>query len=157
MLERLPITYTNRPLEVLRHWMKDGYLHLSPPYQRGDVWGTARQRNLVSSLLLGVPIPSVVVNDRMAANWGDDIVVIDGKQRIGAILAFFESRLSVPAEWFGVDGSQVVYGDLVLPQRRRFNNLTLGVCEAALGSIEQERQVFDLINFGGLAQGESDL
>jgi len=54
-LERLRLSQTARPLDVIQHWRDAGYLDLSPPYQRGNVWGIVRQQNLIRSILIGVP------------------------------------------------------------------------------------------------------
>lgn len=134
---------------------------LDPPYQRGLVWGQKRKVNLIRSLLLGVPIPSIVINDRFAAQWDENLscVVIDGKQRISALLDFFNGVLRIPAEWVGMstETGWVAYGDLPQPLQRRLRCHPLPFCEAQLPSLEAEREVFDLINFGGIPQGESDV
>lgn len=161
MLERLRLSQTNRPIETLIYWKKDRYLELSPPYQRGDVWGYKRRQNLIRSILLGVPIPSIIINDRFAAHWTADetIAVIDGKQRITAVLDFLDDVLTVPAEWFGLEGAAglIVFSDLPITQQRRIRQSPLPFTEGQLPTLEAEREVFDLVNFGGVPQGESDV
>jgi hypothetical protein len=157
-MERLKLQTTNRTISVLKYWNDELLLELSPPYQRGDVWGETRQRNLIKSLLIGIPIASLIVNDRWAAQWSEKFAVIDGKQRITAILKFFNNELRVPAEWFDLDlEGDIVYSDLPINKQRFFSFLTIGISEGALPSIEAEREVFELVNFGGVAQGDSDL
>ena len=156
-LKRLSLSQTNRPVDVFSYWVNEGYLELNPPYQRGDVWGQIRQRNLIRSLMIGIPIPSIIVNDRFAANWGEEIAIIDGKQRITAILRFLDSELHVPAVWFGFAGSgDISYKFLSLAQQRRFRNIPMSVCEGRLESLGAEQEVFELVNFGGVPQGQSD-
>jgi hypothetical protein len=158
-LVNLQMTNTNRPIEVIRHWRDNGMLVLSPPYQRGDVWGGKRRVNLIRSILLGVPIPSIVVNDRIRGEWGDDdlhYAVIDGKQRCTTILMFFDDKLAIPGGWMEIDKSEVVFSELPIPKQRRFKNQAIGFCEGALRTLEAEQEVFELINFGGVAQGEND-
>ena len=155
-IERLRLSATCRPLEIIRYWHDERNLELSPPYQRGDVWGLIRQRNLIRSILLGIPIPSIIINDRFSANWGEAIAVIDGKQRMTAILGFFHGKFNVPGEWFDVDG-MVTFTELSMPQQRRFKQIPIPFCEGQLRSIEEEQEVFELVNFGGVPQGESDL
>jgi hypothetical protein len=160
MLERLRLSSTHRPCDVILYWSEKDHLLLSPPYQRGLVWGHKRKVNLIRSLLLGVPIPSIVVNDRFAAGWGEEIAVIDGKQRMTTLLEWFKGTLGVPAEWFGVVGDEnglVHFPYLPLPIQRHLKNYPLPFTEAQLPSLEAEREVFDLINFGGVPQGESDI
>jgi len=153
---RLPLSTTNRPVDVIKHWRDEGYLNMNTPYQRGDVWGPIRQRNLIRSILSGIPVPSIIVNVR---DWGDDysISVIDGKQRMTAVLAFCDSKLSVPAEWFGRHFGDLYFKDLDKVDQRRFRNQTMGFAEGALTDIEAEKEVFELVNFGGVPQGESDI
>lgn len=155
-LERLKLSQTNRPMDVIKHWNNDGQLLLSPSYQRGDVWGTKRQANLIRSILLGVPIPSIIINDRWQGGWGETIAVIDGKQRITAILKFLLGELKVPGAWFGLPDDLVSFLDLEVPEQRRFKNTPVAFSEGSLKSIEQEQEVFDLVNFGGIPQAESD-
>jgi len=160
VIKSFRLNQTNRPVDVLLYWSKDkDALLLTPPYQRGDVWGTRRRQNLIKSILLGIPIPSIIVNNRMKAEWKDGdwrIAVIDGKQRITSILMFLNGELPVPGEWFGVDAAMVTCTDLDIVKQRRFENRPMAFSEGALGTIDEEKLVLDLVNFGGLAQGEVD-
>jgi hypothetical protein len=156
-LERLILAQTARPLDVVAYWRNEGHLELSPPYQRGDVWGLIRRRNLIRSILLGIPIPSIIVNDRFAANWGEEIAVIDGKQRITTILMFLDGEIAVPGQWFGMSDASIRYCDLTLPMQRRLRGTPIPFCEGKLGSIDAEAEVFELVNFGGVPQGQTDL
>ena len=144
-------------MEVFNYWMRDNHLDLNPPYQRGDVWGTVRRRNLIRSIMLGIPVPSIIINDRFSAGWGDHIAVIDGKQRITTILMLFDGELCLPGSWFGLDLSLVAFPELPLPDQRRLKQMPLQVCEGQLRTLEEEREVFELVNFGGVAQGETDI
>jgi len=153
--ERLTLNNTNRNIGFLKHY--EGEMDLNPPYQRGDVWGVTRRRSLIRSLMLGVPIPALVINDRFSAT-GDmstGYAVIDGKQRITAFLMFYRDELKVDGELFGLEG-MVTFSELPENMQRHFSCLPIPVCEAQIKTIDGEREVFDLINFGGLAQGESD-
>lgn len=157
-LERLGISATNRPVEVVSYWKSSGGLLLDPPYQRGDVWGKIRQRNLIKSIIQGIPIPSIIINDRASSGWDEliDCAVIDGKQRVTAILSFLESELVVPAYWFGLGDGDILFKDLPLARQRGFKHTPIPFAEGQLGSLEAEQDVFELVNFGGVPQGESD-
>lgn len=155
-LQRIYLAQTARPIDVFFFWRKEGYLNLSPPYQRGDVWGSIRRQNLIKSILLGVPIPSIIINDRFSANWGEEMAVIDGKQRITTILMLMDDELKIPGEWVGQEKDLIKFSDLPKPEQRGFRSLPLQTCEGQLKSIEEEKEIFELINFGGVPQGESD-
>jgi len=159
-MNRFQLFNTNRPCDVISHWHQHGYLNMSPPYQRGEVWGDIRRRNLIKSIVSGIPIASIIINDRSRSKeWGDAeegfLAVIDGKQRMTAVLAFMESKFRVPGEWFGVAGSPT-FSELPIGRQRGFKNHPLAFSEGSLVSLEDEIEVFELVNFGGVPQGESD-
>lgn len=60
-------------------------LNLTPSYQRGDVWRTGDRQKLIESILRGIPLPSIILLRKGGANPDD---VVDGKQRLTAILRF---------------------------------------------------------------------
>lgn len=60
-------------------------LNLTPSYQRGDVWRTGDRQALIESILRGIPLPSIILL-RMGGTTPHDVV--DGKQRLTAILRF---------------------------------------------------------------------
>lgn len=162
MLKELRLTQTNRDVGTLKHWAEeygDNGLLLNPPYQRGDVWGSKRRVNLIRSVLMCVPIPSMIINERLFAEWPDGdarIAVIDGKQRITTLLMFVRGEFAVPGGWFGLRQKKLRFQELSQSQQRRFLNRPLAFSEGRLPSVEAEREVFDLVNFGGLRQGEVD-
>ena len=139
---------------------------MDQPYQRGLVWGTKRKQNLVKSILMGVPVPSIVPNNRLQAefnhagydqarNWM--IAVVDGKQRVTAIREFLADQYPVPASWFedGAPG-ETSYSKLARRNQQHILNLPLAVSVGHFATLADEQELFDLINFGGLAQGETD-
>jgi hypothetical protein len=146
---------------------KDPRFDLDQPYQRGVVWGLRRKQSLIKSILMGVPIPAIIINDRFEAGFrhpGYDqdrrwaYAIVDGKQRVTAIQQFVDNQFEVPYEWFYDDGAhqRVRWHTLALPEQRKFRNQPLAVAVGQFPNLELERELFDLINFGGLTQGEVD-
>lgn len=160
-MNRLQLYTSNRPVDVVLYWEKEGFLELDPPYQRGDVWGLERRRNLIYSIVAGIPIASVIVNDRCKTDaWGypeKHIAVIDGKQRLTTILRFIEGEFSVPGKWFDLDDPEILFSELPVGRRRSFKFHPLAFCEGGLPSMDAEREVFELVNFGGVPQGQTDI
>ena len=170
----------NRPLA----WLVDRGLgesrsmdfDMDQPYQRGDVWGLVRRQNLIRSLIMGIPIASLVINVRHLADFHEPgysdardaaYAIVDGKQRVTTIMMFSRDEFAVPASWFREgsvettedteDGPYVRYSGLTPTGRRRFENKPLATSEGRFSTLADERMIFDLVNFGGVAQGASDV
>lgn len=68
----------------------EGYFRRSkfvfdPEFQRRYVWDTKQKSRLIESLILNIPVPSIL----LANNEGDNsFIIIDGKQRLNAIISF---------------------------------------------------------------------
>lgn len=145
------------------HWTLDeqrDMFDLNPPYQRGSVWSVEQRRALIKSMLLGIPIGSVVYNVRDTMK---PRAVVDGKQRIEAVRAFFDSEFAVPAWWFEEDDREVAadgdltFDDLSVRGRRRVQMLQLPGLEAHVKTVEEEAEIFDLINTAGTEQDEATI
>ncbi|CAK0766460.1 DUF262 domain-containing protein [Gammaproteobacteria bacterium] len=63
-------------------------LVLSPVFQRNAVWNNEQKRELVESLLMGIPIPIIY----LFADENGVKQVVDGRQRINAIIDFMEDK-----------------------------------------------------------------
>lgn len=64
-----------------------------PPCQRGKVWDINKEQLLIDSVLRGFPLPPLVVvwsRDELGSYYG----VIDGQQRLRALMRFLENRYS---------------------------------------------------------------
>lgn len=72
--------------------VRRGELDLQPDFQRGTVWADAKKRRLVDTILREwyVPAIHVVVNDEL-----DIEEVLDGQQRLRAIVSFMDDEFSV--------------------------------------------------------------
>ena len=140
-------------------------LVLDPPYQRDSVWAPLRQCLLIRSLLTGTPTGMVFLNVRP-----DDVMtiaVVDGKQRIEAVLAFVRGDLPVPASWFlpgdapvtvdTPDGPYARYPDLTDRGQRMFERATFVTMRTNLDTIAEKADLFSTVNFTGVAQGDTDL
>lgn len=153
MLTRMPLNAGQVNISELV--MRD--LILDADYQRASVWGRQRQRNLVKSLMLGIPVGNIYLNYRPDTH---NDAVVDGKQRIEAILAFLDSELDVPADWFDpadvpTGAVTVLYRDLSKRGQGQFTRCSLTVQQTEINPAD-EVDLFDLINFGGIAQGQTE-
>lgn len=83
-LKKITAIAENRWIPEFVRWAERGELILNPTYQRNDVWPVAQAQELIDSILRGIPLPSVILNKVHGGN----IEIVDGKQRITAILRF---------------------------------------------------------------------
>ncbi len=84
-LESLAIVPMDLSMELILEWVRKGKLVLDPNFQRREVWDIKKKSRFIESLILGIPIPSILLADDRKNN---QYIVIDGKQRISAIVQF---------------------------------------------------------------------
>ncbi|NKY38161.1 GmrSD restriction endonuclease domain-containing protein [Cellulomonas septica] len=67
-----------------------GVLVTAPPFQRRTAWTDERQGLFIESLMLGLPIPPLVLAESMRHE--GQFYVLDGKQRLTALQRFFDKN-----------------------------------------------------------------
>jgi hypothetical protein len=171
-LTKISLRISARP--VMTFLDEDNEFDMEQPYQRGLVWNENRKRSLIESLLDGTPIPAIIMNDRWNAGFKEEgysvgrlsaYAIVDGKQRITAIQDLVADAFTIPANWFDPDSinenahgkENIVWSDLTVAERRHIKMFPIPVAEGRFDSLEGEKRIFDRVNFGGVAQGESDL
>src|SRR5208282_5887492 len=83
-------------------WLRDMYnaklLDLDPPYQRRSVWNNAYKQFFIDTVLKNYPVPPIFVNMEVTGTGATIYHVIDGKQRLSAILEFLEDGFPISKE-----------------------------------------------------------
>lgn len=80
-------------------------LELAPPFQRNPVWTHLQKAYLIDTILLGLPIPELYMQDIGNEDGTEQHIVVDGQQRVRAVLEF-------------VHGDYVLEGDEVTKRWR---------------------------------------
>jgi hypothetical protein len=62
----------------------EGMIDVAPEYQRHFIWNETRQSQLIESLILGIPVPSLFMATNRDSTWE----VIDGLQRLTTLINF---------------------------------------------------------------------
>lgn len=65
-------------------------LQLDPAYQRRNVWQAKAKSQFIESLLLGIPIPQILLASK--AGQKNSFLVLDGKQRLNTIKEFIDGK-----------------------------------------------------------------
>jgi hypothetical protein len=111
-----------------------------PPFQRPPVWTQAQQIRFLESAWSGLPIGVFVVNrPRFGSpyeNW-----LLDGQQRIGAVLAYAADEFPV----FGYRFSEIANSDA----RRWHMGVNFSCLETNLEDVDELREVYDRLAYGG--------
>src|SRR5690242_9913539 len=90
-----------REITVARFQRMTRVVDLNPPYQReGGVWKESTRSALVDSIINGLDVPKLYFERLATRKPGPDgldyqYAVIDGKQRLEAILAFLDGDLEL--------------------------------------------------------------
>lgn len=77
---------TDWTAETLISQLDRGNIDLDPSFQRRSAWSEQKQSLFIESLILGLPIPQLILAD--AKGKKGSFIVIDGKQRLLAIRRF---------------------------------------------------------------------
>jgi hypothetical protein len=72
--------------ETIISQLKKGNIELNPNFQRRDAWGTDRKSKFIESIILGLPIPQIILAERKDKKGA--YIVIDGKQRLLSMRQF---------------------------------------------------------------------
>lgn len=80
------VTSTDWTVETILEQLRKGNIELNPSFQRREAWRKRRKSQFIESLILGVPVPQIVLAERK--NKRGSFIVIDGKQRLLTLRQF---------------------------------------------------------------------
>ncbi|PHS00186.1 MAG: hypothetical protein COA80_03000 [Leeuwenhoekiella sp.] len=75
-------------------WESAGLLDLSPEFQRRSVWSEKAKSYLIDTIIRGKPIPKVLITQELKGT-RNIRVVVDGQQRLRAILEFMDDGFKI--------------------------------------------------------------
>lgn len=79
----------------------EGVIDIAPEYQRHFIWDENRQSQLIESIFLGIPVPSLYMATNRDSTWE----VIDGLQRLTTIINFLGTEENIKK--FNTTGSKL--------------------------------------------------
>lgn len=132
-----------------------------PEFQRRYVWLLKKSSRLIESFLLGLPVPQVFLYREEESQ---DLLVVDGQQRLKTINYFFNEKFENGADFFlrGVksewEGKQ--YSTLTEPDRRRLNNYILRATIFEQVDPKDNSSIFEIferLNTGGMPLNEQEI
>lgn len=85
-LASVAIATTDWTTETVLSQLSKGNVHLTPSFQRRDAWEAKRKSQFIESLILGLPVPQIVLAE--ASDNKGTYLVLDGKQRLLCLRQF---------------------------------------------------------------------
>lgn len=112
------VDYQSLVIQDVINLEKQGELNLNPWYQRRSVWNENQKAYLINTLFERKPIPTIYIRHTIDLEKEKSIKeVVDGQQRIRAILSFFKDEIS---SLHPEIGKKVKYKDLSISQKQKF-------------------------------------
>ena len=122
-----------------------------PDYQRDYVWSNNDKVKLIESIFDGIEIGRIVLHEDFDTSKSEDtwcFKVVDGKQRLGAILDYTRDKFSVRGDYFS---------ELSIVDQRGFANVLVPVIEVKNLSKKQQLELFITMNTTGTVMAEEHL
>lgn len=76
--------------ETIASQLEKGNIDINPKFQRRDAWSQEEKSRLIESLMLGLPVPTIILAEMKERK--NSFIVIDGKQRLLSIKQFCSNK-----------------------------------------------------------------
>ena len=138
----LPQTYT---ISDFIEWNSKQQLILSPEFQRGSVWTVSAKVYLIDTILNDLPIPQIIFRTKLdLENQTTVREVVDGQQRLRAILEFAAGKLRLTSKAPNHRGK--LYMDLDAEEQEQFLDYKVSVVQLVNASDGDVLEVFARLN-----------
>jgi hypothetical protein len=141
-------------------WFRDRYregnLKIKPPFQRKPVWVARQKCYLVESILRGLPVPEIYIQQTTSQEGQTTYAVVDGQQRIRTVLQFVGSeedpeeavynkfildKVDPSSEWINAS-----FAGLTAEQKRTFYGYKFAIRYLNTDSDDEVRDMFRRLN-----------
>jgi hypothetical protein len=141
-------------------WFRDRYregtLAIKPPYQRKPVWVARQKCYLIESILRGLPVPEIYIQQITTPEGHTTYGIVDGQQRMRSVLQFIGAETDPDeAEYnkFALDKLEptsdwhnVTFGDLSAEVKKKFYGYQFAVRYLDTDDDEEIRDMFRRLN-----------
>src|SRR5690348_9039922 len=86
LVNKAVVTGTDWTADTILKQLEKGNISLDPIFQRRDAWSDKRKSKFIESLILGLPVPQIVLAESQEVK--GKFLVIDGKQRLLTLQRF---------------------------------------------------------------------
>ena len=134
----------SHPISDVRDWADNERLELRPDFQRNEVWTQAAQIMLIDTILKGIPIPKIYIKS-IVKNEKTYRIVVDGQQRLTAILKFIRDELPLKKPYQGAYFN-MKYSELPESVHDDFIRYKIDINEIFNPSDEEIRDLYSRVN-----------
>jgi hypothetical protein len=113
---------TDWTIDTLNNQITKGNIDLEPSFQRRSAWDDIRKSKLIESMIVGIPVPSIVLAENKERK--GRFIVIDGKQRLVSINDFYKGVFKLKKLDIRPDLNNKYYGELPEEDREFLDNNT---------------------------------
>lgn len=145
------INFQNTTIESLIFEYYNFGINLDPEYQRGYVWDDKDRENLIDSIFNNIKIGEFALNHLSDKEWeekGFSYEIVDGKQRLSTLIAFYENRFPYKGYYFN---------DLSSADRYTFLNKNISVGKTRNLEKKDVLEYFLVLNRAGRCMDEEHL
>lgn len=135
---------THRSVVWFKKTYDSGDLEIRPPFQRNPVWSLRQQSSLIDTILLEYPIPEIYMQELTDPEGNQKQVLVDGQQRIRAVLSFIGGDFELEEEsphWAGLS-----FEDLSIADRKKLFEYNFVVRLLPEIPDEEVRVIFQRLN-----------
>jgi hypothetical protein len=126
-------------------WHREKRLTLNPDFQRGSVWKPAARTFLIDTILRQLPVPKVYLRTIISVSTQKSVrEVVDGQQRLRAILDFVEGSFALSKRASEFTGMR--YSDLNEEQQEAFLSYPIAVDQLVNATDDDVLEVFARLN-----------
>ena len=132
------------PISDIQDWSRAGRLELRPDFQRRGVWSEPARIMLMDTILRGIPMPKIFLANTIQ----DDNtyrLVIDGQQRLKAILDFLRDKFSLDDPYNGKEKGKK-FSELDQETQHSFLSYRIDFNEAQKPAEDELREVYSRVN-----------
>jgi len=153
-------------VETIENQIKKGNIDLNPKFQRRNAWNDERRSKLIESLIIGIPVPEIVLAEDIKKK--KSFIIIDGKQRLLTIAGFIDpkikywdkaslSRLQVRSDLNGVSYAKLS-SSMYEEERRQFLNADIRcTIIASYSKVDILYDIFHRLNAGSAPLSTQEL
>jgi len=142
------LSYMQQDIDSLLHKHYYFGVDMDPEYQRDHVWDIDDKVALIDSLMKNYDLGKFLFNRRSYSEKGELYEIVDGKQRMTALIEFYEDR-------FAYKG--LLFSQMSIRDQNQFRGFTVNVAEVNELNKNQLIELFIRVNTNGRIMSQEHL